>query len=88
MEKQAKITRQNAQAIALQRVPDGTIKEAELEKEKGKLIWSFDIAKPGTRDITEVAVDAITGTIVSVEIETPKDQEKEAKEDAKESKTK
>ena len=44
--------------------PNGTIKESELEKEHGKLIWSFDIATPGTTDITEVNVDAITGKVV------------------------
>jgi uncharacterized membrane protein YkoI len=47
------------------------LKEAEIEKEKGKLIWSFDLATPGTKDITEVTVDAITGEIASVETEKP-----------------
>lgn len=69
LESQAKITRQQAEATALAQVPDGTIKESELEKEKGKLIWSFDMARPGTPDITEVTVDAITGTVVSTEVE-------------------
>lgn len=84
LEKQAKIPQQEAQVIALRQVPNGAIKEGELEKEKGKLVWSFDIAKPGTKDITEVHVDAITGAVVSVENETAKDEEKEAKEEAKE----
>jgi|SRR5580704_9545023 len=75
--KDAKITKAEAEKIALARVPNGTIKESELEKEKGKLIWSFDIATPGTKNITEVNVDAITGEIVAVDIETP---EKEGKE--------
>jgi uncharacterized membrane protein YkoI len=74
---EAKITKADAEKIALARVPNGTIKESELEKEKGKLIWSFDVATPGTKNITEVNVDAITGQIVAVDIETP---EKEAKE--------
>jgi len=78
---QAKISKADAEKIALARVPGGTIKEGELEKEKGKLIWSFDIAKPGAKDITEVNVDALTGAIVAVEIETPKDQAKEKKKD-------
>lgn len=79
--KEAKISKADAEAIALKRVPNGTIKEAELEKEKGKLIWSFDVATPGTKNITEVNVDAITGEIVAVDVETP---EKEAKEAADE----
>ena len=68
---------------ALAKVPNGTVKEAELEEEKGKLIWSFDIATPGTKDITEVNVDAITGKIVATEIEKAKDEAKEAKDEKK-----
>ena len=83
---QAKVSRADAERTALTRAPNGTVKEAELEKEKGKLIWSFDIATPGTQDITEVGVDAITGAIVSVEKETPEQQAKEKNEDAKEKK--
>jgi hypothetical protein len=80
---QAKITKAEAQKIALDKVPGGTIKEGELEKEKGRIIWSFDIATPGTKDITEVQVDAMTGAVVDISKETGADQEKEKKEDAK-----
>ena len=79
----AKITKAEAQKIALAKVPNGTIKESELEKEKGKLIWSFDVATPGTKNITEVNVDALTGEIVAVDVETPEQQAKEKAEDAK-----
>lgn len=68
-----KVSQADAQATALAQVPNGTVKESELEKEHGKLIWSFDIATVGTKDITEVNVDAITGTVVSKEIEKEKD---------------
>jgi len=67
--KQAKITKQTAIATALKRVPNGTIKDSEIENEGGKLIWSFDVATPGTKDITEVNVDAMTGAIIAVSIE-------------------
>ncbi len=81
LQAQAKVSKADAEKTALAQVPNGTIKEGELEKEKGKLIWSFDIATPDTKDITEVTVDAITGEVVSKEIEKA---EKEAKEkDAK-----
>jgi hypothetical protein len=83
---QAKVTRAEAERTALAKVPGGTIKEGGLEKEKGKLIWSFDIASAGTKNITEVAVDAMTGTIVSVDIETPKDEAKEKKAEVKKGK--
>lgn len=74
---QAKISKAQAEQTALAKAPGGTVKEGELEKEKGKLIWSFDIATPGTKNITEVGVDAITGDVVSVATETPEQQAKE-----------
>ena len=83
LEAQAKITKAEATKIALDKVPGGTIKEGDIEKEKGKLMWSFDIATPGTKDITEVQVDAITGAIIDISKETVADQAKEKKEDTK-----
>jgi uncharacterized membrane protein YkoI len=80
---EAKVSKDDAQKTALAKVPDGTIKESELEKEDGKLIWSFDVATTDTTDITEVNVDAITGDVVSVEKESAGDQKKEQKEDDK-----
>jgi len=80
LETQAKITKAQAEKIALDKVPGGTIKEGEIEKEKGKLLWSFDIATPGTKDITEVRVDAMTGAIIDISKETATEQEKEKKE--------
>jgi hypothetical protein len=80
LEAQAKITRAAAEKIALTQAPNGTVKEGELEEENGRLIWSFDIATPGAKNITEVQVDARTGKIVATEKESPADQEKEKKE--------
>jgi uncharacterized membrane protein YkoI len=73
----AKIARADAQQTALQQVSNGAVQAAEIEKEHGKLIWSFDITVPGSKDIKEVAVDAMTGKVVSVETETPEQQAKE-----------
>jgi uncharacterized membrane protein YkoI len=75
---QAKVTEAKAQKTALAKVPGGSIRSSELEKERGKLIWSFDIAMPKSRNVTEVQVDARTGKIVSTQIERPADQAKEA----------
>ncbi len=83
LEAQAKITRAEAEKIALDKVPGGTIKDGEIEKEKGNLIWSFDVVTPGTKDITEVQVDALTGQVLDVSKETAAEQEKEKNEDAK-----
>ena len=77
----AKISRAQAEATALKRVHGGKVNEAELEEEHGKLVWSFDISKPGTRNITEVLVDAITGKVVSTEIETPQHEAQEKREE-------
>ena len=79
----AKLSRAEAERVALTRAPGGTVKESELEKEHGKLVWSFDIATPGTSDITEVQVDAVTGEVVSVENETLAQQQAEKKQDKK-----
>src|ERR1051326_6977184 len=78
LQAEAKISRADAEKTALAKVPGGTIKEGELEKEKGKLIWSFDILIPGASDIREVQVDAVTGEVVSVETETDRKQAKKA----------
>ena len=76
-----RISQANAEHIALAKVPGGKIKSAELEHEKGAQVWSFDIAKPGTRDITEVLVNAQTGAIVDISTESPLQQQEEAEED-------
>jgi hypothetical protein len=79
----ANVSKSDAERIALTRAPGGTVKEAELEKEHGKLVWSFDIATPGTVDVTEVQVDAVTGQVVSVERETLDQQRAEKRQDEK-----
>lgn len=84
----AKVSETQARAIALSKVPGGTIKEGGLEEENGKLLWSFDIATPGSKDITEVGVDAITGKVLAVAKETPAEQAKEREEDEKKPKQK
>jgi uncharacterized membrane protein YkoI len=76
--KEAKVSKADAERTALTKVPNGTIKSEGIEREHGKLIWSFDIAKPGTKDITEIQVDAMSGRVVRTEIEKPKDQAEEA----------
>jgi Peptidase propeptide and YPEB domain len=63
----AKISQADAQAIALTKVPNRTVKECELEREHGKLIWSCDFTTPDSKDITELNVDALTGAVVNVE---------------------
>ncbi|HEY1790657.1 MAG TPA: PepSY domain-containing protein [Verrucomicrobiae bacterium] len=68
---QAKISKDDAEEIAMSKVPNGTIKESELEKEHGHLQWSFDMATPGDKDITEVNIDAVTGAVLNIGKEAP-----------------
>lgn len=79
----AKVSEDSARAIALASVPGATVKEGELEKENGKLIWSFDLKVAGKRGVEEVQVDAITGKIVSHEHESDAKETKEAAAEAK-----
>ena len=88
LQAQARISRADAEKTALAKAPNGIVKEAELEKEKGNLIWSFDITTPDSKEMTEVNVDARTGEVISVEKETAKEHENERDEDAKKEKDK
>ncbi len=83
LKREAKVTEATAQKTALANAPGGTIRSTELEKEPGRLIWSFDIATPRSQNVTEVQVDATSGNIVSTQIEPPADQAKEATADRK-----
>jgi uncharacterized membrane protein YkoI len=80
---EAKIAESEARKIALAEVPNGKIREHELEREKGTLVYSFDIKVPGKSGIEEVLVDAISGKIVAHEHETPALEKKEAADEAK-----
>src|SRR5262245_5797152 len=77
--KQAKVTPADAQKTALSKVSGGTVKSAELEREHGKLVYSFDIKVAGKSGVEEVMVDAQTGALVSREHETPAKEKAEAK---------
>ena len=81
--KQAKISLDAARATALAKVPHGEVRSEELEKEHGKLIYSFDIAVPGKPGIQEVNVNAITGKVLGVHHESAKDEKKEAAKEHK-----
>ena len=77
--RQAKITKERAQETALKRAP-GTVESAELEREHGKLVYSFDIRNSkGT--ITEVQVSALTGKVVRVEHENKSQEAAEKKKE-------
>lgn len=84
LREEAKVTETEATATALAKLPQGNVKSVELEREKGKLVWSFDIAQARAKGVTEIQVDAITGKIVSLKKETVAQERQEATSEAKE----
>lgn len=77
--KKAKITKEQAQAIALKEVP-GEIIESEIEKENGILVWGFDIRRDDGK-IWDVEIDAKTGKVLKSEEDTEDEDENEDTED-------
>jgi hypothetical protein len=63
MFKLAKLTPDSATKLAQAQFPKATIKSGEIEKEDGKLIYTFDIQQPGVKGIEEVNIDALTGAL-------------------------
>jgi len=78
LSKQARISEDSAAAVARAKVPNGKIQSVELEQEKGRLIYSYDVKIAGKSGIEEVNVNAMDGTVVGVEHESPSDEKKEA----------
>ncbi|HEX6629221.1 MAG TPA: PepSY domain-containing protein [Gemmatimonadaceae bacterium] len=87
LQKEAKVSEADARATALQQVPNGAVKSVELEREKGKLIYSYDITVPGKSGVEEVNINAVDGSFVGKMHESAKTEKKEAKQEAKEKKT-
>lgn len=78
----AKITLDSARMIALHAVPHGAVAAEELEREHGRLIYSFDMKVPGKSGIQEVNVNAITGVVVGVHHEGLATERREARADS------
>ena len=68
---QAKVTLEQARAIALKTLPGATITDEVLEKERGGsgLRYSFDLKVGNTEH--EVGVDALTGAVLENSVEGP-----------------
>jgi len=78
---EAKIDPATARRAALARIPQGRIEKEELEREDGKLVYSFDIKKGSEAGIEEVRVDALDGSVVAVEHEDPEKEAAEARQE-------
>jgi hypothetical protein len=81
----AKVTAEAAAATAAPRVPGARLIAAEIEEENGKLIYSFEFKTKGKKGTEEVTVDATNGSVLTVEHESQKDEEKEKADEAKKS---
>ena len=85
--REAKVAEVTAAATALAKVPKGAIESVELEREGGKLLYSYDIKVAGKSGIDEVQVNAMTGDIIGKVVhESPAAEKKEAANEAKEKK--
>ena len=75
--KSAKVTKAEAEKIALEAVPGGKVMEAELEHESGRFIWSLDV-KSG-KETKEVWIDPQSGKVLKVTTESAKAEKREKK---------
>ena len=83
LKNEARISEVDARKTALAEVPGGKVQSHELERENGKLIYSYDIKIAGKPGVEEVNVDAVTGALVAHEHEDAKAEAKEKKAESK-----
>ena len=67
----AKISLVEARKLALLTIPDGVVQQAELIREKGVLVWSFDINSTTSSNRVQLCVDANTMDVVKLKIKPP-----------------
>ena len=84
LSKEAKITMEQAQKTALAKEA-GKIQSKEIEREKGRLIYSFDIKMAD--GIHEVNIDAMTGEVVEDTVESAAAEAKEKAADKEQKKS-
>jgi len=72
--KEAQITMEQARAAALGRVAGNVLKE-EIEKERGRLQYTFDVCKDGK--LYDVEVDAKTGAVLQAGLDDEDDDDDE-----------
>ena len=78
----AKIKESDARKVALRQAPPKSVVQSiELEREGGKLVWSYDLRTQGSKNMFEVQIDAITGEVASKHTESLKDEAAEVAAD-------
>jgi hypothetical protein len=81
MKSEVKLSPEEARATASKKVP-GVTREEDLARENGKLVYLFDIQATGRKDITEVQLSAIDGSVVSIEKEDAVSEAKDEQQEA------
>jgi uncharacterized membrane protein YkoI len=66
--KPQQITMEQAEAIALKRIPGGVIESIERDRELGKLVYEVEVRAPDGRD-HDLVIDAADGRVLSEEID-------------------
>jgi uncharacterized membrane protein YkoI len=72
--KDATVTIEQAIKTAVEKMP-GTVVEAELEKKHGKTVWEVEVLGADGA-VTEVHIDAATGTVIDTEAKGKKGEHK------------
>jgi Peptidase propeptide and YPEB domain len=61
----AKITKNEAEHIALRNHAGARVTAAKLETVQGKMVWLVEVAEPKAQHVMHVSVDAMSGHILS-----------------------
>ena len=61
---EAKITKNEAEHIALKEYKGARVTAAKLEKVEGKLVWAINILGPKGRRAHQITVDALSGRVL------------------------
>ncbi|MDE1977585.1 MAG: PepSY domain-containing protein [Elusimicrobia bacterium] len=77
----ALLTRKQAYAALAAQVKGAKILEAELERESGRLIWSFDVE--ANNGITEIWLDPHTGALIKSQVESARKEAQERRQEMK-----
>jgi uncharacterized membrane protein YkoI len=59
-----RVSEARAREIALKRVPNGEVRDIDLERENGLAIWEVEILTPGKPGQHQVQIDAMSGKVI------------------------
>ncbi len=74
------ISRHAATEIAIEHAGNGIVRNARLDRSKGKPVWEINILQPSGKKMTEVRVHALTAEVLAVRYESVQKANKELAE--------